>query len=109
MDDQPVSRDVRSHARMDQTDVSIPWQESLDDVDLRRPNQLFMPHINMVDFAIWPAFRELVVQLPSMQEHMGWLIDLSNSVQCEWPYELDQALYKDETTGRVDLVDLAKV
>ncbi|RTE82764.1 hypothetical protein BHE90_002673 [Fusarium euwallaceae] len=72
------------------------------------PNQLFIPHINMVDFAIWPAFRELVVQLPSMQEHMEWLIDLSNSIQCEWPYELDQALYKDETSGSIDLVDLAK-
>ncbi|KAI8713027.1 Zn(2)-C6 fungal-type domain-containing protein [Fusarium sp. LHS14.1] len=72
------------------------------------PNQLFIPHINMVDFAIWPAFRELVVQLPSMQEHMEWLIDLSNSIQCEWPYELDQALYKDEATGNIDLVDLAK-
>lgn len=63
----------------------------------------------MVDFAIWPAFRELVVQLPSMQEHMEWLIDLSNSIQCEWPYELDQALYKDKITGSIDLVDLAKV
>ncbi|EEU34276.1 uncharacterized protein NECHADRAFT_50387 [Fusarium vanettenii 77-13-4] len=73
------------------------------------PNQLFIPHINMVDFAIWPAFRELVVQLPSMQEHMEWLIDLSNSIQCEWPYELDQALCKDEVTGGIDLVDLAKV
>ncbi|UPL02491.1 hypothetical protein LCI18_013425 [Fusarium solani-melongenae] len=72
------------------------------------PNQLFIPHINMVDFVIWPGFRELVVQLPSMQEHMEWLIDLSNSIQCEWPYELDQALYKDEASGNIDLVDLAK-
>ncbi|KAI8654745.1 Zn(2)-C6 fungal-type domain-containing protein [Fusarium keratoplasticum] len=72
------------------------------------PNQLFIPHINMVDFAIWPDFRELVVQLPSMQEHMEWLIDLSNSIQCEWPYELDQALCKDEASGNIDLVDLAK-
>ncbi|KAL2671325.1 hypothetical protein Neosp_013907 [[Neocosmospora] mangrovei] len=62
----------------------------------------------MVDFAIWPAFRELVVQLPSMQEHMEWLIDLSNSIHCGWPYELDQALYKDKATGSIDLVDLAK-
>ncbi|KAF4338404.1 major facilitator superfamily transporter [Fusarium beomiforme] len=39
--------------------------------------QLFTPHISMADFVIWPAFRELVVQLPQFQERMAWLADLS--------------------------------
>ncbi|KAJ4251387.1 hypothetical protein NW762_011368 [Fusarium torreyae] len=74
-----------------------------------RPSQLFTPHISMADFVLWPELRELVVQLPEMQERMGWLADMSMFIKCDWPYELEQALHRNPTTGLIDLVDLAKV
>ncbi|QPC59938.1 hypothetical protein HYE67_002169 [Fusarium culmorum] len=73
------------------------------------PNQLFTPHISMADFVLWPGFRELVVQLPQLQERMAWLADMSLYINCEWPYPLEQALHRDPVSGDTDLVDLAKV
>jgi hypothetical protein len=72
------------------------------------PNQLLMPHIPLVDFIVWPAFRELVVQIPAMQERMNWLLEMNLHVQCEWGFTAGEALKKDEDTGRVDLTDEAK-
>ncbi|KAJ4127760.1 hypothetical protein NW768_008032 [Fusarium equiseti] len=72
-------------------------------------NQLFTPHISMADFVLWPGFRELVVQLPQLQERMAWLADMSMYIKCEWPYPLEQALHRNPVSGDVDLVDLAKV
>ncbi|KNG47873.1 hypothetical protein TW65_05372 [Stemphylium lycopersici] len=72
------------------------------------PNQLFMPHINIVDFVIWPAFRELAVQIPAMQERMEWLMDMSISIQCDWSFATGEALCKNEDTGQIDLCDTAK-
>ncbi|KIL94223.1 hypothetical protein FAVG1_02785 [Fusarium avenaceum] len=43
-------------------------------------NQLFTPHISMADFVLWPAFRDLVVQLPQLQERMAWLADMSTFI-----------------------------
>ena len=63
----------------------------------------------MADFVLWPELRELVVQLPEMQERMGWLADMSMFIRCDWPYELEQALHRNPATGLIDLVDLAKV
>lgn len=74
-----------------------------------RSNQLFTPHISMADFVLWPAFRDLVVRLPQLQEGMAWLADMSMFIRCEWPYELEHALHRDPVSGNVDLVDLAKV
>jgi hypothetical protein len=71
-------------------------------------NQLFTPHISMADFVLWPGFRELVVQLPQLQERMAWLADMSMFINCEWPYPLEQALHRNPISGDVDLVDLAK-
>ncbi|RBR13527.1 uncharacterized protein FIESC28_08155 [Fusarium coffeatum] len=71
-------------------------------------NQLFTPHISMADFVLWPGFRELVVQLPQLQERMAWLADMSMFINCEWPYPLEQALHRNPVSGDVDLVDLAK-
>ncbi|RFN54961.1 hc-toxin efflux carrier toxa [Fusarium flagelliforme] len=71
-------------------------------------NQLFTPHISMADFVLWPGFRELVVQLPHLQERMAWLADMSMFINCEWPYPLEQALHRNPISGDVDLVDLAK-
>ncbi|KAI4911302.1 hypothetical protein J4E85_011211, partial [Alternaria conjuncta] len=72
------------------------------------PNQLFMPHINIVDFIVWPAFRELVTQIPAMQERMEWLMDMSLNIQCDWSFATDQALCSNEETGQVDLCDAAR-
>ncbi|ENH69280.1 Nitrogen assimilation transcription factor nit-4 [Fusarium oxysporum f. sp. cubense race 1] len=72
-------------------------------------NQLFTPHISMADFVLWPAFRDLVVQFPQLQERMAWLADMSMYIRCEWPYALEDALKPDPVSGTVDLVDLAKV
>ncbi|EXK82008.1 hypothetical protein FOQG_13651 [Fusarium oxysporum f. sp. raphani 54005] len=71
-------------------------------------NQLFTPHISMADFVLWPAFRDLVVQFPQLQERMAWLADMSMYIRCEWPYALEDALKPDPVSGTVDLVDLAK-
>ncbi|EXK28583.1 hypothetical protein FOMG_15051 [Fusarium oxysporum f. sp. melonis 26406] len=71
-------------------------------------NQLFTPHISMADFVLWPAFRDLVVQFPQLQERMAWLADMSMYIRCEWPYALENALKPDPVNGTIDLVDLAK-
>jgi hypothetical protein len=63
----------------------------------------------MADFVLWPGFRELVVQLPQLQERMAWLADMSMYIHCEWPHPLEQALHRNPVSGDVDLVDLAKV
>jgi hypothetical protein len=72
------------------------------------PNQLFMPHISIVDFVVWPAFRELAVQVPAMQERMWWLIDMSMNIECDWSYTTWEALYKIKRTGQADLCDAAR-
>ncbi|KAG4261404.1 hypothetical protein FPRO03_11955 [Fusarium proliferatum] len=71
-------------------------------------NQLFTPHISMADFVLWPAFRDLVVQFPQLQERMAWLADMSMYIRCDWPYALEDALKPDPVNGTIDLVDLAK-
>ncbi|KAF2998524.1 hypothetical protein E8E13_004587 [Curvularia kusanoi] len=67
------------------------------------PNQLFMPHINMLDYIPWPAFRELAVQIPAMQERMEWLLDMSNTMSCDWPFSTQDPLQRDEETGLFDV------
>lgn len=72
------------------------------------PNQLFMPHINIVDFIVWPAFRELAAQIPAMQERMEWLMDMSLGIQCDWSLTTGEALCKNEETGQTDLSEPAR-
>jgi hypothetical protein len=74
-----------------------------------RPNQLFMPHISVLDFVPWPAFREYAVQILEMQERMGWLLDMSSNIRCDWYFELEECFRRDDETGMLDLCDLAKV
>jgi hypothetical protein len=73
------------------------------------PNQLFMPHISILDFIVWPAFREFAVEIPEMQEQMEWLMDMSITLRCDWSFTTDEALRRDEETGLLDLCDSAKV
>jgi hypothetical protein len=68
-----------------------------------------MPHISIVDFIVWPAFREYVVQIPEMQERMEYMLDLCKSIRCDWYFPIDEALQRNEETGLMDLCDLAKV
>ncbi|KAH7069644.1 hypothetical protein BKA63DRAFT_579756 [Paraphoma chrysanthemicola] len=72
------------------------------------PNQLFMPHISMLDFIAWPAFREFAVQVPRMQERMDWMMDMSLTIQCDWSFANDEAFQRDDETGLLDLCVLAK-
>ncbi|KAJ4983975.1 bZIP transcription factor [Stagonosporopsis vannaccii] len=72
------------------------------------PNQLFMPHINMLDYIPWPAFRELAVQIPDMQEHMEWLLDMSNTLRCDWSFPDQEPLHKNNQTGSLDLCESGK-
>ncbi|KAF1941691.1 hypothetical protein EJ02DRAFT_347163 [Clathrospora elynae] len=71
------------------------------------PNQLFMPHISILDFVVWPAFREFAVQIPTMQEKMEWLSDMSANIQCDWSFPTEESLRRDEETGLVDLCPVA--
>lgn len=68
-----------------------------------------MPHINILDFIAWPAFREFAVQIPSMQQRMRWLMDMSLTVRCEWRSSGEEALVGDSETGFWDLCPSAKV
>lgn len=73
------------------------------------PNQLFMPHIGIIDFVVWPAFREFAVKIPSMQEGMEWLMDMSNTIQCDWAFTVKEAMLRDDQTGLTDLCPAAKM
>jgi hypothetical protein len=68
-----------------------------------------MPHIKILDFLAWPAFREYVVSVPAMGERMEWIIDMSISITCDWPFSDDNAFQRDEQTGLLDLCPIAKV
>ncbi|KAH4855471.1 hypothetical protein HBH75_086550 [Parastagonospora nodorum] len=72
------------------------------------PNQLFMPHINILDYVIWPAFREFAVQIPQMHEHMEYMMDMCINISCDWRFGHEEALCRNETTGMLDLCDMAK-
>ena len=67
-----------------------------------------MPHINTLDYIPWPAFRELAVQIPAMQQRMEWLIDMSNTMCCDWS-STQEPLQRDEETGLIDVCASAKV
>ena len=68
-----------------------------------------MPHINTLDYIPWPAFRELAVQIPAMQQRMEWLIDMSNTMCCDWSSAAQEPLQRDEETGLIDVCVSAKV
>lgn len=110
LDDFAISRYVRFDTRVAATDVRNP-RSILLQVTHRwsRPNQLFMPHIRMIDFVPWPAFRELAVQIPAMQERMEWLMDMSNTLRCDWSLPTEKAFRRVDETGLLDLCPLAKV
>lgn len=72
------------------------------------PNQLFMPHPMILDFFLWPALREHVVQYPSLHIGMNWLLDAAGSINCGWPSPPEDALCKNQGTGGTDLSRDAK-
>jgi hypothetical protein len=85
------------------------WCITLGSLITYRPNQLFLPHIHILDFILWPAFREFTVEILEMQEHMEYMMDMSNSLRCDWYFAKMEALKNVEETGMIDLCDLAKV
>ncbi|KAK4641185.1 hypothetical protein QC761_610110 [Podospora bellae-mahoneyi] len=72
------------------------------------PNQYFMPHPMILDFVIWPALREYVVQFPSFHVGMDWLVVLFDTITCAWPGTVEEALCQDQLTGATDLTPEAK-
>jgi hypothetical protein len=68
-----------------------------------------MPHISSLDFVLWPALREFAVQIPEMQEHMEYLVDICINVRCDWFFASEEAFYQCPETGMLDLCELAKV
>ncbi|KAK4199183.1 hypothetical protein QBC40DRAFT_282353 [Triangularia verruculosa] len=72
------------------------------------PNQFFMPHPMILDFLIWPALRDYVVQFPSLHVGMDWLVVLCDTITCAWPGTVGEALCRDEITGITDLTPVAK-
>ncbi|KAK6079868.1 hypothetical protein SCUP515_03709 [Seiridium cupressi] len=72
--------------------------------------QLWAPHVDLIDFFIWPALRDMVVDNPdALQRDWRWLEDTSRTVDCDWFVNSDLALETDPTTGEVRLIDAAKV
>lgn len=63
----------------------------------------------MLDYIPWPAFRELAVQIPDMQEHMEWLLDMSNTICCEWSFPDQEPFHKNKETDSLDLCETGKV
>jgi len=63
----------------------------------------------MLDFIIWPKLREFAISTPPMQEKMDWLMDLSTHIKCQWPFALEEAIYKHQETGHDALTDRAQV
>jgi hypothetical protein len=61
-----------------------------------------MPHINVLDYVIWPAFREFAVQIPEMQEYMKYMLDMSINIRCDWYFAKEEALCRNEETGMLD-------
>ena len=40
---------------------------------------------------------------------MEWLLDLSNTTRCHWPFEIEEATCRDADAGLTVLTDQAKV
>ncbi|KAK9795803.1 hypothetical protein SCARD494_04774 [Seiridium cardinale] len=72
--------------------------------------QLWTPHVDLIDFFIWPTLRDMVVDNPdTLQRDWRWLEDTSRTIDCDWFVNSDLALETDPITGEVRLIDAAKV
>lgn len=72
--------------------------------------QLYMPHVELVDFLLWPLLRETITSNPdTLQRDWRWLEDMSRTIDCDWFINVDLALENDSVTGEIYLVDSAKV
>ncbi|ETS76534.1 hypothetical protein PFICI_11921 [Pestalotiopsis fici W106-1] len=71
--------------------------------------QLYMPHVELVDFLFWPLLRETITSHPdTLQRDWRWLEDMSRTVECDWFISVDLALDNDPLTGEVYLTESAK-
>lgn len=72
--------------------------------------QLWTPHVELVDFFIWPALRDTIVNNPlTLQRDWRWLEDMSRTIDCEWFLSPELALETDVLTGEVHLSEAAEV
>ncbi|CAN9426368.1 unnamed protein product, partial [Alternaria alternata] len=72
------------------------------------PYQVFVPHMHLLDFLVWPKLRDIAVQSTALQENMEWMVEQTATVCCHWPHTIEEALHKDEVTGREALTIAAK-
>lgn len=72
--------------------------------------QLWTPHVEIVDFVLWPALRDKVTREPQvLQSDWRWLEHICQSIDCDWFVDLDVALEVNGNTGECYLTDAAKV
>jgi hypothetical protein len=72
--------------------------------------QLYMPHVELVDFVLWPQLREAITNNPeTLQRDWRWLEDMSRTIDCDWFIHVDLALENDSMTGEIYLAESAKV
>lgn len=73
-------------------------------------NQIFVPHVEMVDFVIWPASRDLIINNPAtLQKDFRWLEDMGRTIECDWFVDPELALESDPEPGQMYLTEAAKV
>ncbi|KAI1858341.1 uncharacterized protein JN550_012791 [Neoarthrinium moseri] len=72
-------------------------------------DQLFVPHVEIVDLVLWPAPRDLVVNnAATLQSDWRWLHDMGVTIDCDWFVDLELALEMDPVTGEMYLSEAAK-
>lgn len=73
-------------------------------------SQLYIPHVDLVDFLLWPALRDMITNRPdTLQKDWRWLDDMSRTIECDWFINFDLALETNPETGEVHLTETAKV
>ncbi|KAH8673301.1 hypothetical protein BX600DRAFT_508578 [Xylariales sp. PMI_506] len=72
-------------------------------------DQLFRPHVEIIDFVVWPALRDRLVNDEALQEDLRWLNILSKTINCDWFLAPEMALEIEPAFGVVQLTDSAKM
>lgn len=73
-------------------------------------SQLYIPHVDLVDFLLWPSLRDMITNRPdTLQKDWRWLDDMSRTIECDWFINVDLALETNPGTGEVHLTETAKV
>lgn len=72
--------------------------------------QLWVPHVELIDFFIWPALRDMVISNPNtLQRDWRWLEDMSCTIDCDWFLDMDMTLEANSGSGELHLTEAAQV